>query len=189
MIPKNLVEQIERHSDQLTHEVLQTVGNDARAGAYQTLPESELRDAADELFRHLGLWLTSRTDSAIESRYLKIGRERFHQGIPLSQVIHALGLVKSTLIRFLRGSTVGNAADLHLEYELILSISEFFDKAVYYGSRGYEDARAAESASPQAEEIEVSGISVRVRPKEAEAQATEWNPSISRGGDVGEVSG
>jgi hypothetical protein len=189
MISKALVQQIEAHSARLAQEVLAEIRNDARTQSYQKLPERDLREAVEGLFHHLGRWLTDRTDFAVERRYQKIGRQRYLQGVPLSEMIHALAVVRMTLIRFLRGSAVGESAELLMEYELALSICEFAEKSIYYASRGYEDARAAgltAAAAPKSEEGEV--VAERFR-REAWDPAEEWDPNMSRGGDVPEVSG
>jgi hypothetical protein len=188
MISQALVQQIERHSHRLTQEVLAAVRNDARAKGFERLPDSDLRESLESLFQYLGRWLTSRTDYAVESRYRRIGRERRRQGIPLSQLIFAFGLVRSTMNQFLRSSTMGTAGDLYLEHELALSIHEFIEKAVYYASLGYEDAQAAQHASPEARDIDVSGLEFPPIPTHWDPES-EWDPHVSRAGDVGEVSG
>ena len=188
MISKALVRQIEDHSARLVQEVLAAIRNDIRTQSYHHLPEAHVRGAVEGLFEHLEHWLSSRTDYAVERRYQKIGRERFLEGVPLSEVIYAFSLVRATLIRFLRGSAMGDAADLHAEYELSLSISEFSEKAIYYVARGYEDARKAGLDASETPEVTVKEF-VPQQPKQAWDPAEEWEPGISRGGDIGEVGG
>jgi len=194
MISKELVGQIEDHSGRLTQEVLAAVRNDIRTKSYHRLPETALREAVEALFRHLGHWLTSRTDYAVERRYQRIGRERYVQGVELSQLVFAFSLVRETLIRFLRSSAIGDAADRQAEYDLALAICDFTERAVYYAARGYEDAcRAEELAAAKGKAKAKTAAKPKGKPKplpeKAWDPAEEWHPDISRGGDVGEVSG
>lgn len=188
MISKALVRQIEDHSARLVQEVLAAIRNDIRTQSYHHLPETHVRNAVEGLFQNLEHWLSSRTDFAVERHYQKIGHQRYLEGVPLSEVIYAFSLVRGTLIRFLRGSAVGDAAELHAEYELALSISEFSEKAIYYVSRGYDDAREAGAQAAEKPEVTVKEF-VPQQPPEAWDPAEEWEPNISRGGDIGEVGG
>ena len=188
MISKALVRQIEDHSARLAQEVLAAIRNDSRTQSYHHLTEAHVRGAVEGLFQNLEHWLSSRTDLAVERHYQKIGHQRFLEGVPLSEVIYAFSLVGATLIRFLRGSVVGDTADLHVEYELALSISEFNEKSIYYVSRGYEDARKAGVQSSKRPEATVKEFVPR-QPKEAWDPAEKWNAHISRGGDIGEMGG
>lgn len=186
MVSKTLVRQIEAHSDQLLREVLSRMKEDNRVFAYWALPESELREAAGNVFANLGEWLTSRTDSAISERYRRIGGLRSSQKIPLSQVLCAFVIVKSTLLDFVRGSVVGGPGDLELERELLLSIADFFDKAMCSAAAGYEDAKVDQAGFSEPQKVEPRP---HAGPRRAATpDKSEWDPT-SRAGEVGEVSG
>jgi len=187
MISRALVHQIEEHSGRLTQEVVAAIRSDPHTTAYNHLDDVTLREAVDELFHHLGLWLTARTDHAVESYYRKIGLERCLQGIPISQLVRALLLVRSELLRFLGTATVGDAAELQLENQLKLAICEFIEKAIYYASVGYEDAcRAALEYVPAEHDPVRFGAAWTTDVKGA---AAELSSVVSRAGQVGEVSG
>lgn len=187
MVPKNLVRQIENHSDALFREVLRRIKADTRVCAYWALPESELSEAVGEVFGQLGSWLTVRTDSAIASRYRRIGGQRFHQKIPLSQLLCAFVIVKSTLIDFIRGSILGGPEERRFEQEFLLSVSEFFDKAMCGAAAGYEDAFVAQQTAPMPAQSPYQSPRPSQK-KQAEPASTEWDPT-SRAGEAGEVSG
>lgn len=187
MLSKTLVRQIEAHSDQLLSDVLSRMKVDKRVCAYWALPESELKEAVGNVFRNLGDWLTSRTDSAITARYRRIGGERCTQKVPLSQLLCAFVLVKTTLIDFIRGSVAGEPADIQVERELFLSVGDFFDKAMCAAAAGYEDAAVAESSLTETLQGEPREFSA-AKPLEHERSSGEWDPT-SRAGEVGEVSG
>ena len=188
MISRALVHQIEEHSGRLTEEVLAAIRSDPHTTAYNRhLDDVTLRGAVDELFHHLGLWLTSRTDHAVEAYYRKIGLERCLQGIPISQLVRALLLVRSELLRFLRTATVGDAAEMQLENQLELAICEFIEKAIYFASVGYEDAcRAALEYVPAEHDPVRFGVGCAT---DVEGAAAELSSVVSRAGQVGEVGG
>ena len=96
------------------------------------------------------------------------------------------------LLNFIRRSATGVSEDLNLEYELAGSISEFFDQAIYFASIGYEDACKAGLASPPQEtQVREAGPArPKIRPRApVSTEEEEYDPPISRGGQVGEVSG
>ena len=191
MISKSLVAQIESRSSRLTQEVMAAVRNDSRTSAYHRVPDTALREMTEKLFKNLRHWLTSRTDFAVEMYYQRLGRERYLQGVPLSQLVFALAIVRATLVGFLRGSAAGDDDELPLAHETTLAICDFIEKAVYYAARGYEDAQAAGySANLEGSgDAERLAVSVPRKPELGWDPAAEWDPNISRGGDVGEVSG
>ena len=96
------------------------------------------------------------------------------------------------LLNFIRRCTVGVSEDLNLEYELAGSISDFFDQAIYFASIGYEDACRAGLASPQKETQgrDAGPARRKIRPRaQVSTEEEEYDPPISRGGQVGEASG
>lgn len=187
MISRALVHQIEEQSGRLTEEVLEAVRRDPHTTAYNRLDDVALRGAVHELFHHLGVWLTARTDRAVESYYRKIGLERCLQGIPVSQVVRALVLVRTAVLRFLDTAASGDASELQLESQLKLAICEFIDKAIYHATVGYEDACLAALEDVPAERRTLS-LHPR-RTYDVGAADAELSSVVSRGGDIGEVSG
>ncbi len=96
------------------------------------------------------------------------------------------------LLNVIRRCAMGVSEDLNLEYELAGSISEFFDQAIYFASIGYEDACRAGLASPLKETlVQDAGPTPRkIRPRaQVSTEEEEYDPPISRGGQVGEASG
>lgn len=187
MISQKLLCYIEDHAPRLTIDLVNELHSDPRTVGYRVIPAARLTELKSELYRNLSQWLSRRSALALESRYTKLGRERYLYGIPLSQAIFALNRTKSLLLDYIGRATPGTPEELRLEHELVLAISEFFDQATYHSSIGYEDARRAELAAPKQAAIEK-----RPRPNSTAAVAAgiaEIDLHISRGGDVGEVSG
>ena len=190
MISARLLKQIEHASDRLTNDLIQVLQSDARCEAYRTLQRERLLELKDDLFGNIRRWLSERSRSAVQSRYVRLGRERYLERIPLCQVIFALSLTKSALLEFMRRSMIGKGEELALEYDLALSISEFFDQALYAVAVGYEDAVLAHlTPHPKASEP-VARKPLRPAAERAAIDAGEETElAVSRSGQIGEASG
>lgn len=99
--------------------------------------EELVRDT-EALYNYLALWLSTRTwDDRIDPHYQRIGRDRWEQGFPLSEVISAILLAKR---RLWNGIVADNLLSSALQAEASKAISVFYDKAVYHTIVGYEQA-------------------------------------------------
>ena len=68
--------------------------------------------------------------------------ERAEQRIPLPQLAWAILLTKEHLWEFLdREGLYGGAASVFGELELLRLLDQFFDRALYFATEGYEEAR------------------------------------------------
>jgi hypothetical protein len=75
----------------------------------------------------------------LEQRYLQIGRERAHQRVPLSEVIWVIVLTKENLWEFIKKESVlERPVEVFGELEMLQLLEQFFDRAIYYASVGYE---------------------------------------------------
>ena len=147
MLGSRLVRLIERHSDQLADGLMTKLCNSDRTSEYRKIPQDELRTAAHEIYRNLGDWLITKTESDIEVRYSQIGARRVQQGVSICQFVWAILLAKEHLWAFLqRESMVDTAPELYSELELLQLLDIFFDRAVYYAVVGFDHARQRKAA-------------------------------------------
>lgn len=190
MIPSRLVKAIEQEAHTLAVDLVASVRQDRRAAAYEHLSDAQFEGVVLDLYSNLGQWLHSRTWHRLQTVYERKGRERFHGGIPLEQLIFALTRTKTMLLEFIRGSIEGDASERDLELELILSVSDFFDRAAYHTICGYEDARrsAAQAAEERAQQP-VKPLASQGPPASREQRRATAGYEVSRAGDVGETSG
>jgi hypothetical protein len=190
MISQKLILQVQNCASKLTNDLVHTLQSSNRCPTYRTIPPDRLIDLKNDLYQNLGRWLSSRSRTAVETRYFKLGHERYMEGIPLSEVIFAQGVTKSMLLNFIDRCMLGNSEDLKLEHELVLAISEFFDEVTYWVSAGYEDAGRARLASPMPVEAARVQRNHKLEPARAGFEsAGEEELAVSRGGDIGEASG
>ncbi len=95
-----LVNLIEDHADELTGRLVRTVREDPRTIGYRQFDDKELGARAREVYSHLGQWLGKTSEGAVESEYFRLGKIRRAEGIPLSEVVMALLLVRRNLWQF-----------------------------------------------------------------------------------------
>jgi hypothetical protein len=150
MVAARLIQLIETHAEGLTRETLQDLATNPKTRSFQVVPRAELELRTGDLYRNLGAWIGDPSDDAVQSEYEQWGRRRFRQGVPLSEIVYALLVVKHHLRRYIRDhGLVGASTDpvatgeflpvhLHGVQELNHMVGEFFDRALYYLARGYE---------------------------------------------------
>ncbi len=191
MISRRLVEAIEKEAHKLAVDLVASVRQDRRANAYENLSDAQFEGVVLDLYSNLGQWLHSRTWHRLQTVYERKGRERFHGSIPLDQLIFSLTRTKTLLLDFIRGSLQGDASERDLELELILAVSEFFDRAIYHTIVGYEDGRQslAQAEEERADQPAKPLPAKTTAESRRESKSTAGYDEISRGGTVGEVSG
>lgn len=194
MVSKRLVREIERNADKLAIDLVEALRHDDRASAYADLTDHEYRGVVRDLYANLGEWLHTRAWNKMRQTYESKGRKRFNSGMPLEQLVYSLTRTKQMLLDFVRRSLPGEGTELALEMELVLAVSDFFDRAIYHTICGYEDARRSREKA-QAEKGKPSEAHPRARAVgRAYRVSEEKMPSadelqVSRAGDIGETGG
>jgi hypothetical protein len=139
MLAYRLVRLIETHSDALAASLLERVQQSELLRDYQKVPAVELKERVYEIYRHLGEWLLGKSEFDIEQRYVEIGRRRAQQGVALSQVVWTIIQTKENLWDFLkREAVLDRPVEIFGELELLQLLEQFFERAIYYASIGYE---------------------------------------------------
>lgn len=148
MLATRLVKLIENHSDQLATQLTEKIRSSQRTLDYLKITPEELKQQAYEIYLHLGEWIMSKTESDIELYYTRIGQRRAEQGIRYSDFVWALIITKENLFHYLRTQAFSDRAiELLGEIELLQLIEQFFDRALYYGTVGYERAQQTKRAA------------------------------------------
>ena len=151
MITFRLVRLIETHSETLASSLLYKVQNSPFTKSYANVPPDELKERVHGIYQHLGDWLLGKKDIDIEKRYRAIGARRFQQKVPLNELIWAIVLTRENLWEFLTWeSGLDRPIEVFAELELLHLVGQFFDRAVFHASAGYEEARLAVRAAPVA---------------------------------------
>jgi len=142
LLAYRLVKLIETHSDGLARSLHARYRTDKKCSAYASVPEAELTAKVYEVYRHLGEWLLGKTEADVEHRYLEIGAQRAEQGVPASQVVWMICLVRENLWDYLqKHAELEKPAEIFGEIELLELLDQFFNRAIYYATLGHERAR------------------------------------------------
>jgi hypothetical protein len=140
----NLVQLIQYHSETLSANLAHQVRNSPRAGSYENVTSTDLKERVYDIYHHLGEWLTDRSEIDVERRYLGIGAHRKEQGVALSELVWVIILTKNTLREFIHDVAFANRpADMKEKEELLRLLEKFFDHALYAAVIGYGDATEA----------------------------------------------
>lgn len=141
MVSAKLVHQIEDHWEAITARFLRRLRLQQGLPRISRMPESELTENCRKLLRNLGHWLVSSSEGEIAAFYEKVGHDRYAQGVPLSESIRAVQLLKEAVLDYIRDEAfVQTSVDLYAEEELELQLGRFFDLLTFYLARGYETA-------------------------------------------------
>jgi hypothetical protein len=143
MLAYRLVRLIETHSDALAAGLLRKVENSEFTHDYRNVPPDELKARVYEVYRHLGDWLLGKSAFDIRERYREIGARRAAQHVPLSQLVWVIVLTKENLWNYLKNEAgLERPVEVFGELEMLQLLDQFFDRAIFYASDGYEKALA-----------------------------------------------
>jgi len=142
-----MVRLIETHSEPLARGVVELVDKSERCQDFLLkVTSQELQHYVQEIYQHLGVWLTRKTERDIELRYTAIGERRAEQGVSLSQLMFAIVATKEHLWGYVAREVLADPRPVELfqEVELAELVEQFFDRAIYYAAIGYERYHAAQ---------------------------------------------
>ena len=143
MISTKLIHRIEDHWEQVSVRFTRLIRNNQDIPHFARLPESEMTEACRRVLRDLGHWLVSGSESDIAWLFERVGAERRRSGIPLSEAIRTVQLMKDATISFIQDEgPVENSVELYAEEELENQLGRFFDLLVFHLARGYEASPA-----------------------------------------------
>jgi len=140
MMLYRLVRLIETHSGALAACLLDQVQNSELTRCFrENVPPEELKERVFEIYSHLGEWLIAKDEFFLKQRYSQIGALRARQHVPLSEVIWVIVLTKENLWEFIKKESVlERPVEVFGELEMLQLLEQFFDRAMYHASVGYE---------------------------------------------------
>jgi hypothetical protein len=138
---------IEKHSESLGKALVDKLRTSNRTDSYRSIPEHELLHDIQVLYRNLSDWLMTRTELDVKQYYTKIGTLRAEQGVPMNQYIWAMVLAKEQLWLFMQREAMAEGAlELMNELEFVLTLEQFFDRAMYYVAMSYTQGKKSAAA-------------------------------------------
>jgi hypothetical protein len=141
MLISNLMLSIQTHAEKLTASFVSDVKNDPKMAHLASVRHEELTSAARSLYCRLAEWLAEKHPEELEAHFARGARRQRRAGIPLSEIVYAVILIKKQLWEFVkRNALVDSIGDLYQRDEALILIGEFFDRLIYVTVQGYEEA-------------------------------------------------
>lgn len=132
----------EQKSAELAKSLVIRLRESPRTAAYKAIQAESLQEEYGEFFVNLTEWLLYRTGADIEETFTGLGKRRAEQGIPLEQCVIALLACRDHLVSYLRQESIqGKGVELFGELEFVVAISHFFDDAIFFCMKGYQNRR------------------------------------------------
>ena len=142
MIGTKFTRLVEKHSDELSRQLAHKLHTSARTKGFHKVPAIELEHDINILYHNLGDWLLHRTESDIQAFYKEIGHRRATQQIEPEEMMWAFTIAKEHIIEFLRREAgADNALALFSELEFIMTLTQFFDRAIYFAVAAQRTAK------------------------------------------------
>ncbi len=150
MIAAKLVELLESHAGRFTSDVVRDLVTNERTRGFRAVDPDELEQRIFQIVQHLGNWIGDPNSEMVHAEFSEWGRRRFEQGIPLSEVMYAVIVLKQHMRRYFLDNGLVDTAVPHVDSDYVLPIhlhglqdlnarlSRFFDEALYYLACGYE---------------------------------------------------
>ncbi len=135
---QKLVTLIEGSADELGKMLVQKLRESPRMGAYHRFGDDELEGRARLVYANLGKWLEEASERQVEKEYFWLGKQRYEERIPLSQLIWALFLTRRTLWQFVEQQGWETIEELQRNLDIELLVVRFFDRAILHAATGYE---------------------------------------------------
>ena len=131
---------VEQNYETITERYMNDLLKNPDTDAYRKMDRHEMYESSAKIYRDLSKWITREyPKEKISERYMKIGRERYEQGIPFSQVQKALVLQMRHLWLFVISRMEDdNMKSVKESIDLNNRVVLYFQRATFYMLRGYE---------------------------------------------------
>jgi hypothetical protein len=140
MLISNLMLSIQSHAEQLTEDFVRDLETNPKTQHFARVPHEDLTRGASTLYVRLAHWLSEKHPEELESNFRARARRQRQAGIPLSEIVYAVILLKHHVWDFVkRNAVVDSIVDLYQRDEAFILINEFFDRLLYVTTLGYEE--------------------------------------------------
>jgi hypothetical protein len=150
MLGARLLLHMQAHAPSLTRDVVQDLMTNERTPTFRRLNPVDVETRVSAFFYNLAKWIGDADETAVATEYEEMGRSRFREGVPVSELVYALLITKHHLRRYIREHGLVDFAgdrmlpnellpvELHSLQELNYQVGEFFDRALYHLAVGFE---------------------------------------------------
>ena len=144
LIANKFVKLIEENHQIIVEQYMNDLLRNKKTAAYRNLDRQVIYEIGDKVYRELSLWLSKgQSEREIDNFYEKLGKMRLQQGVPASQVFHALVLLKRHMWLFVKQRLENDVVEYQQAIDLVNRVILFFDRAIYHMLIGHEKEMAS----------------------------------------------
>ena len=136
------IKMLNENKKNYAHTWFELVENSEYMETYKKLDKDIVLERGEAVMTHLANWLETGASNDVAEKYFEeVGRERFREGFPLTEVIYALHLVKKVFwccVAWAKEEAQERPHD-NCEYciEFLTILGNYFDLGNFYLTRGY----------------------------------------------------
>ncbi len=140
MLSGKLITILEKSSEELTERIMKDLLAREETRHLRDLRQSRVYALVYDVYGMLISWLSGeKTKGKIIEHYIELGRQRYNEGVPLSEMLMVLMLIKRHIWLFaIEKKVIDPSFPLQQVLELNNRVVFFFDRAMYFVSVGYE---------------------------------------------------
>jgi hypothetical protein len=174
MISEKIVTLIKENADILTERVMKDLLTREETKGYRMLNKDILSERVFDVYNRLDSWLIGdKVKAEVRNHYIALGQKRFHENIPLNEVVMALMLIKRHLwLYVLEKNNFDSSFELHQALEFNNRVVLFFDRAIYFSALGYERELLKAAGKPQ------GGVFSKIFKKKQVLRDIEGHPDL-----------
>jgi hypothetical protein len=141
-----LVSHMKANTERVAEEVVKRIRTSQRCDELVSkLTAEEQRRSTADIYRDLAAWLATESDRALERRYVVLGLLRAQQGIPFSNLFWAVCIAHEYLWKYMEQECLlEEPVEFWGGVILLRSMTQFFDRVLYFTLHGYEQAANCE---------------------------------------------
>jgi hypothetical protein len=146
MISIKFLNLIVNNADHLSRSWCEEVRKTEYMKTYQKFQEDELIKRNKKFFENLAQWVkTGLSRKEIGNYFVGVGRERYQEKFPLSEIHYGVFLAKKVIYNMiLAEALLDSAVEIYQAMELVTMVYNFFDTGNFYVTRGYLEAMYAD---------------------------------------------
>lgn len=141
MLRDKFISIVENHAEQLTDRWLEAIKYNSATPNYSKLNQEILRKRIGNIYQRLGDWLDHCDLSNKENanHFIRLGFERAAEGISIHELLYALVLSRTILWKYvIEQGLINTSLEMHQALEFYNTVTNFYDKALYFSAIGYE---------------------------------------------------
>ena len=143
-----LIQHMKTNAERMTDEVLRKIRDSERCSELLVaVSAEEQKQSTLNVYRDLTAWLGTESDATIEQRYTSLGALRSRQGVPFSNLYWAICIAHEHLWAYMQEECLlEEPVEFWGGVNLLRSLTQFFNRALYFALLGYEQVAAGERA-------------------------------------------